>query len=352
MELYNKYDKETLAKQLAKENFERKTISFYRYVRIKNPVLLRDHLYEQWSKLGVLGRIYLANEGVNAQFSVPEPKLLAFVNNLESRKEFKDMAFKWALKDAPSFLKLKIKVKDKIVADGLDDKAFDASDVGNHLTALDFNKAMDENAIVVDMRNHYESEIGHFKGAITPQVETFKEELPKVKEILSEKKDQKILLYCTGGIRCEKASAYLKHHGFEDVNQLHGGIIDYAKQVKELGLENKFVGKNFVFDDRLAEPVSSDVIANCHQCGEPADVHTNCLNVACNLLFIQCNNCQQKYSNCCTPKCKAINALPEQEQVALRKGKKVKKLFNKGVTDPESLKIVILEQQKFGFQIE
>ncbi len=352
MQLHNKYDKHTLKQKLKKEHFERRTISFYRYVKIAQPEVLRDALYEEWSALGVLGRIYLAKEGVNAQFNVPEHYLDAFRENLESRVIFKDMPFKWALRNDDSFLKLKIQVKDKIVADGLNDASFDTSNVGKHLTAQEFNKAIDQKAIVVDMRNHYESEIGHFKGAITPQVETFKEELPKVKELLKDKKSEKILLYCTGGIRCEKASAYLKHHGFEDVNQLHGGIIDYAKQVKQEHLENKFVGKNFVFDDRLSEPISKDVIAQCHQCGESFDQHTNCANVACNLLFIQCENCKIKYGNCCTPKCKAINALPSDVQVERRKGKKVQKLFNKGVTNPDLLKNTIKKQEQEGFVID
>ncbi len=342
--LHNIHDKVTLKEKIGQENFTRVTISFYRYVAINDPIALRDQLYAEWNRLGVLGRIYLAKEGINAQFSVPKPNLEIFKASLQKHQAFEKMPFKWALKNDESFLKLKIQVKDKIVADGLNDSSFDASDVGQHLTAKEFNAAIDQGAIVVDMRNHYESEIGHFDKAITPQVETFKEELPKVKQILADKKGDKILLYCTGGIRCEKASAYLKHHGFKDVNQLHGGIIDYAKQVKEQGLENKFKGKNFVFDDRLSEPISDDVIAHCHQCGAKADQHTNCANVACNLLFIQCDACKSKFENCCTPSCKQINSLPEDIQKNLRKGKKEKKRFNKGVSDPMHLRSLIQKQ--------
>ncbi len=347
MILRNKYDTKTLRKKLLAEKFKRKTLSFYRYVRIPDPQKLRDDLFAEWSALGVLGRIYLATEGINAQINVPEHNVEAFKQNLESREEFKNMPFKWALEEKESFLKLKIKVRAKIVADGLPDDAFDFTNVGTHLSAKEFNEALNEpDTVVVDIRNHYESEIGHFKGAILPPVESFREELPAVVDLLKDKKDKKVLLYCTGGIRCEKASAYLKHHGFKDVNQLLGGIIDYAKQVKEENLENKFIGKNFVFDDRLSEAISEDVIANCHQCGKPCDHHINCANIACNLLFIQCDDCAKKYALCCTPSCMKINALPEEEQKELRKGKENKKRFHKGLSDPQQLMREIERQKK------
>ena len=138
-------------------------------------------------------------------------------------------------------------------------------------------------------------------------------------------------MYCTGGIRCEKASAYLKHKGFKDVYHLEGGIIKYARDAKEKGLHNKFIGKNFVFDERLNERITDDIIASCHQCGEPFDDHSNCKNKACNLLFIQCPKCAQKYSGTCTVECQTIAALPEEEQRELRKGKDTGvRIFSKG----------------------
>ena len=187
---------------------------------------------------------------------------------------------------------------------------------------------MENGATVVDMRNHYESEIGKFQAAICPDVETFKEELPKVKEILRGKEDKQILLYCTGGIRCEKASAYLKHHGFQDVNQLHGGIIDYARQLdQDVSLQNYYIGKNFVFDERRGERISEDVISNCHQCGSPFDTHVNCKNVNCNLLFLQCDDCKIKYENCCSVECIDIVRLPIEQQIKKRKGSTEKKMY-------------------------
>lgn len=326
MELYNKYDKKVLKEQLMAEDFKRITVSFYRYVIISNPHELRDELYREWAELNVFGRTYLANEGVNAQMSVPEHNWDEFVEKLHSRNYFKEIPFKIAVEDdGKSFYKLKVKVRNKIVADGLDDGAFDVTNVGNHLTAKEFNQALqDPNSIVIDMRNHYESEVGHFEGAVCPDADTFREELPQIEEFLEGKEEKKVLLYCTGGIRCEKASAYLKHKGYDDVNQLHGGIIDYARQVKAEGLENKFVGKNFVFDERLGERISEEIISKCHQCGEPCDDHTNCSNDDCHLLFIQCENCRDKYDGACKPECQVIANLPIEEQRKIRKGKEKK----------------------------
>ena len=327
--MFNKLSKQQGMQLLKQEDFKRKTISFYRYVILENPNKLRDELYADWLELGVLGRIYLAHEGINAQLSVPENNFLAFQTNVHANKYFLNMAFKIAVEDrGDSFFKLTIKVRKQIVSDGLKIDEYDVTNVGKHLTARQWNKAMDNGAIVVDMRNHYESEIGKFKGAICPDVETFKEELPAVKDMLKGKEKEPILLYCTGGIRCEKTSAYLKHYGFQDVSQLHGGIIDYARQLKQDdSLSNNYIGKNFVFDERRGERISEDVISNCHQCGSPFDTHVNCKNVNCNLLFLQCENCQTKYKNCCSIECIEISNLSTEQQKEIRKGSGKKKMY-------------------------
>jgi len=327
--MFNKLSKEQGLKLLEQEGFERKTISFYRYVIIDSPYELRDELYESWKELGVLGRIYLAHEGVNAQLSVPESNFDEFVKLVHANPFFTHMPFKIAVEDdGNSFFKLTIKVRKQIVSDGLSIDEYDVTNVGQHLDAKSWNNALEKGATVVDMRNHYESEIGKFKGAICPDVETFKEELPEVKKMLEGKEDEQILLYCTGGIRCEKTSAYLKHHGFQDVNQLHGGIIDYARQLdKDVTLNNNFEGKNFVFDERRGERISDDVISSCHQCGDPFDTHVNCKNVNCNLLFLQCDNCKEKYENCCSVDCIEIVNLPFEESKQLRKGSDNKKMY-------------------------
>ena len=327
--MFNKLSKKQGLKLLDKEGFERKTLSFYRYVIIDSPYELRDELYESWKELGVLGRIYLANEGVNAQLSVPESNFEEFVELVHANPFFKNINFKNAVEDdGNSFFKLTIKVRKQIVSDGLPTDEYDVTNVGNHLDAKSWNKALEKGATVVDMRNHYESEIGNFKGAICPDVETFKEELPKVKKMLEGKEGKKILLYCTGGIRCEKTSAYLRHHGFRDVNQLHGGIIDYARQLEQdVTLNNNFVGKNFVFDERRGERISEDIISSCHQCDKPFDTHVNCRNINCNLLFLQCDSCKEKYENCCSIECIEIVKLPLDEQKKLRQEKDKRSIY-------------------------
>ncbi len=324
MLLQNRVNKKELKKRIQEETVKRITASFYRYVIIDNPQELRDYLFAQWNSFNILGRIYIAHEGINAQMSVPALNWEAFKKNLFVDSRFTGVPFKIAVEDnGKSFYKLTIKVRHKIVADGLDDGAFDVTNVGKHLTAKDFNNAMENpDTIIVDMRNHYESEVGRFVGALCPDADTFREELPMVIEELKDKKDKKIIMYCTGGVRCEKASAYLKHHGFKDVNQLHGGIIDYVRQIKAENLPSKFIGKNFVFDERIGERITDDVIAQCHQCGSPCDTHVNCANDDCHLLFIQCEKCVEKMNGCCTPECMNIASLPVEEQQSLRKGRK------------------------------
>lgn len=324
MFLFNTSDKKILKQRLKEEPFRRRTLSFYRYVRIDDVQAYRDHLYREWSAMNVLGRIFIAHEGINAQLSVPENNYAAFVDFLNADQELKNVELKFAVEDdGKSFYKLIVRIKKKIVADGLkDDSGFDTSNVGTHLDAKKFNEAMQmPGTIVIDMRNHYESEVGRFENALCPEADTFREAINKAVELAEDKKENKILLYCTGGIRCEKASAWFRHKGFKDVNQLYGGIIAYARQVKAENLENKFRGKNFVFDERMGERISDEIISACHQCGNPSDRHVNCANDACHLLFIQCEQCAGKYKGCCTPKCMEVISLPVEEQKKLRKGK-------------------------------
>ncbi|MFC5047603.1 rhodanese-related sulfurtransferase [Aquimarina hainanensis] len=334
MQLYNKLSAKERAAIIDEAGTERLTLSFYQYAQIGNPEIFRNHLYIAWDDLDVLGRIYVAHEGINAQLSVPAPNFLKFKAHLDSVSFLKDVRLNIAREqDMKSFLKLKVKVRKKILADGLNDHTFDVTNKGVHVGAKEFNELISrEDTVLVDMRNHYESEIGHFKGAITPDVDTFRDSLDIIEEDLKEhKEDKNLVMYCTGGIRCEKASAYYKHKGFKKVFQLEGGIIEYARQVEEEGLENKFLGKNFVFDHRRAEPISDDVISNCHQCGKPCDTHVNCANEACHLLFIQCEDCAKAMDSCCSNECKEINSLPYEEQKALRKGKmNSNKIFKKG----------------------
>jgi len=334
MQLYNTLSAKERAALIEETGRERLTISFYRYAQIGNPLLFRNHLFIHWNELDVLGRIYVAHEGINAQLSVPAENFENFKDHLDSITFLKNVHLNIAVEqNNKSFLKLKIKVRRKILADGLNDATFDVTNKGVHVGAAQFNELIeDPNTLLVDMRNHYESEIGHFKNAITPDVDTFRDSLDIIERDLKDhKEDRKLVMYCTGGIRCEKASAYYKHKGFKNVYQLEGGIIEYMRQVKQKGLENKFLGKNFVFDHRRGERISEDIIANCHQCGSACDMHVNCDNEACHLLFIQCKICAERMNNCCCDSCKEVHALPYEEQKKMRRGKGISnKIFKKG----------------------
>ncbi|MEM1407475.1 MAG: rhodanese-related sulfurtransferase [Bacteroidota bacterium] len=333
MILHNRINKEVLKQQLRESQEERVTLSFYRYLNLSDVHSYRDQLYTDFHQLGVMGRIYVAQEGINAQISVPKENFESFNEYIAASETLRGIRLNIAVEDnGKSFFKLKIQIRKKIVADGLDDETFDVTKRGKHLTAQEFNTlANDPETVIVDMRNHYESEVGHFENAILPDVDTFRESLPIVEDMLSDRKDKNIVMYCTGGIRCEKASAYYKHKGFKNVFQLDGGIIEYTRQVSEKGLDNKFIGKNFVFDERLGERISDDIISQCHQCGKPADSHTNCKNDGCHLLFIQCDECAKKYEGCCTPECQEIIHLPDEEQKSLRAHKNLgRQVFKKG----------------------
>lgn len=334
MQLYNKLSAKERAALIDKAGDERFTLSFYQYAHIGNPELFRNHLFIAWNDMDVLGRIYVAKEGINAQLSVPATNFIAFKSFLDEIHFLYNVRLNIAIEqDNKSFLKLKVKVRNKIVADGLNDDSFDVTNKGVHVDAETFNTLIEqEDTVLVDMRNHYESEIGHFKNAVTPDVDTFRDSLDIIEDDLKDhKEDKKLVMYCTGGIRCEKASAYFKHKGFKNVFQLEGGIIEYARQVEQQQLENKFKGKNFVFDHRRGERISEDIISNCHQCGSPCDTHVNCANEACHLLFIQCESCASQMESCCSEECVEITHLSQEEQKRLRSGKgNSNKIFKKG----------------------
>ena len=330
--LHNRISQKELKERLLKETDPRTTISFYRYFPILDPAAFRDELYKNLDTLKVFGRIYIAHEGINAQISVPSANFDQFRTYLYSITHLDGVRLNIAVDDdGKSFWVLKIKVRDKIVADGITDPSFSMEKKGHYVNAEQFNSLTnDPDTIVVDMRNHYEYEVGHFENAIEVPSDTFRDQLPMVANMLEDKKKKNIIMYCTGGIRCEKASAYMLHRGFENVFHLEGGIINYANQIKQNNLSNKFHGKNFVFDNRLGERITDEVIAKCHQCGKPADTHVNCVNSACHLLFIQCEDCKKKYDGCCSKECQEVIHLPEEQQKVIRKGiDKGRNIFNK-----------------------
>jgi UPF0176 protein len=330
--LHNRVSQKELKQRLFEEKEPRTTLSFYHYFPVADPKEFRDELYKNLAELCVFGRIYVAHEGINAQLSVPTSRYASLRDYLYSIEPLDGIRLNIAVDDdGKSFWVLKVKVREKIVADGINDPSFDMQNRGKYVNAAEFNQLTnDPDTIVIDMRNHYEYEVGHFESAIEIPSDTFKEQLPMAAEMLKDARDKNIIMYCTGGIRCEKASAYMLHRGFRNVFHLEGGIINYANQVKEAGLPSKFHGKNFVFDNRLGERITDEIIAKCHQCGKPADTHVNCSNEGCHLLFIQCEECRIRWEGTCSQVCFDFIHLPVEEQKELRKGvDKGRNIFNK-----------------------
>jgi UPF0176 protein len=330
--LHNRVSRKELKTRALKDPTPRTTLSFYQYFPISDPNTFRDELYSDLSELGVFGRIYVAGEGINAQVNVTVEKLEQLRNKIHSIPGCENLRLNTAVHDeGRSFFVLDIKVRPQIVADGITDPDFDMQNRGKYVNAEEFNAMTAEgNAILIDMRNHYEFEVGHFRNALELPSDTFREQLPMAVDMMKDERDRNIIMYCTGGIRCEKASAWMLHNGFRKVYHLEGGIINYVNQVREKGLENRFIGKNFVFDDRLGERVTSDIISHCHQCGKPCDTHVNCVNDACHLLFIQCPECSLRFDSCCSEECREFKNLPGDEKKLKRKEfRKGHNIFNK-----------------------
>jgi UPF0176 protein len=330
--LHNKISSEELKQKMLAEIEPRTTISFYHYFPIQNPQEFRDFLYKNLDILKVFGRIYVAKEGINAQISVPTNNFESFKSFLYSIELLNGLRLNIAVDDdGKSFWVLKIKVREKVVADGINDPNFSMENKGRYVNAQQMNELLKDDAtVVIDMRNHYEFEVGHFEKAIEIPSDTFREQLPMAVDMMKGNEDKNIIMYCTGGIRCEKASAYMLHQGFKNVFHLEGGIINYAQQIKQNGLDSKFIGKNFVFDNRLGERITEDIISKCHQCDKPCDAHTNCKNDGCHLLFIQCETCAKQMDGCCTKECKETLHMPIERQKELRKGiENGNKIFNK-----------------------
>lgn len=235
--LHNRVSQAELKKRLYEETEHRITVSFYHYFFIEDPKQFRDELYKGLNEIRVFGRIYIAHEGINAQVSIPETNFEAFKTFLYSISSLNGLRLNIAVdNDGKSFWVLKIKVREKIVADGISDPAFDMANRGKYVNADEFNKLTDDpNTIVVDMRNHYEYEVGHFENAVEVPSDTFRQQLPMAAEMFDENKDKNIIMYCTGGIRCEKASAYMLHRGFKNVFHLEGrhySLRQYGERTK------------------------------------------------------------------------------------------------------------------------
>lgn len=282
-------------------------VAFYKYVRIEEADVFAIRHLKYCQRLGVKGRIIVADEGMNGQLSGTREQCAQYIADLTADERFKDVDFKiddWA---EPAFRKMHVRYKKEIVHSGLLD--IDPSqETGKHLSANDFKALKDrEDVVVVDVRSNYEHSVGKFKNALTFDIENFREFPDKVNE-LEQYKDKTVITYCTGGIKCEKASAFLLKKGFKDVYQLDGGIIKYAKEADG----EDFEGKCYVFDGRIVVDVNNvnpSVITNCHHCNTPTARYVNCANAVCNAKLIMCESCGWEWDGACSKECKEAAAI-------------------------------------------
>lgn len=274
--------------------------SFYKYVKIINPVYFRDKHEKFCNSLAVKGKILVAKEGINGSISGNKEQIEKYKKELLRNKLFKDIKFKDNLADSHPFKKTIVRIKKEVVTSGL---KVNLKNKGKYISPEQLNNLIEtKEAIIVDARNNYESKIGKFKNALTPDIETFKE-FKKVPKLLSKYKNKKIVTYCTGGIRCEKASAFLKEKGFKNVLQLEGGILNYINQFPD----KYFEGRCFVFDNRMSIPSGpqSKEISYCEKCHVPSGTYVNCSNVNCDKMFISCEECSKKMKGACSKSCLA-----------------------------------------------
>lgn len=282
-------------------------LAYYKFTKIDDPhELVRLHK-KFFKDRDVSARIYISEEGINGQMSAAKEDANAYMEWLRSFEPFKNLEIKIHHSTENVFPRITVKYRKQIVAF---DREVNIDLTAPHLSATEWDAMMKEeqNKVLIDVRNDYEWKIGHFKGSDLPDCDTFRN-FPAYTERLKERIDPKettVMMCCTGGIRCELYSAYLKEQGFEKVYQLDGGIIKYGMETKD----NQWQGKLFVFDDRMAVPINPNsdvdecgVIAECHFCQTAEDTYYNCANMDCNELFISCKNCIKTTKGCCCKEC-------------------------------------------------
>jgi len=277
---------------------------FYKYINLKNPgFIVNEHL--QWClQNDIKGRVFFATEGVNGTVSGLVDNIEKYKSHLMNYSEFKDLWFKEDNSNEHVFNKMHVRLKNEIVNGDLNEVSIEHS--GKKLPPQELLRLYQEKKdfVIVDARNWYESKIGKFKNAITPPMKNFREWKKVVDEDLNEYKNKTIITYCTGGIRCEKASAYMVERGFKDVYQLDGGIVNFIKKFPDTYWE----GGMFVFDERrVVNPNSKEElkhIAQCHFCGKPTSYYINCHNVDCDKIIISCHECKVEQDYCCSDKCR------------------------------------------------
>lgn len=314
-------------------------ISFYKFVGIERPDIVSELLQKTWWRMGIKGRVYVAREGVNAQLAVPENVLQDFYDAMngswtERGKTLVPSEVVGVFLNTDNvvhhseqpFEKLSVRPRDKVLADGLE-KPLDWNKAGNEVPADEWHRLLTEESddvVVLDCRNSYESDVGRFEGAEPLNTRTFRESWDFLEERLqNEDRGKKILTYCTGGIRCVKVNAFLEQKmGFTNTGRLEGGIVSYARKLKESGMleESAFKGVNHVFDGRMGEVITEDLLTRCTNCGQPCNLQTDCANSSCprpfdQRMFVQCVDCAATMNGACSESCRQVvksgGVLPE-----------------------------------------
>ncbi|PKC05065.1 hypothetical protein RhiirA5_486501 [Rhizophagus irregularis] len=296
---------------IAIEPNEWMTLSFYSFNLNVQLSLekLRENMLNKLEEMGLVGRIYIATEGINAQVSCPKEKLEELRKYCDEELNLKGTDFNFSTYHVKAFRKLNVKIRKQIVADRLESGSYDLSKQPVYLTPEEWHEVLSnskESPILIDMRNQYERQVqeciilGYFVNSIRPDVDTFRDSIKAMNEICEGKQNEKIYMYCTGGIRCSKAGAILLSNGFKSVYMLKGGITAYGRFIMENpSIISLYKGRNFTFDKRLGEPITDDIVSQCHSCGKPCGAYTNCRNKTCNLLFIQCEECKIRLKRTC-----------------------------------------------------
>lgn len=280
---------------------------YYKYVPIEDPEQFAAEHLEFCKQVGLRGRILVSHEGINGTVSGTIKQTQTYMDHMHADPLFADLWFKIDEAEGHAFAKMHCRPRKEIVSWKVDEEEdVDPNQVtGKHLSPTEWYEAMqDENVVIIDGRNDYEWDIGHFEGAIRPDVQATRDFPKWIRENLDQYKGKKILTYCTGGIRCEKLSGFLIKEGFEDVGQLHGGIVSYGKDPEMQGKGWK--GKLYVFDERIAVPVNpndDEIIATCSHCGKSSDRYVNCANPLCHTQHVHCEECEPQWKRSCSTEC-------------------------------------------------
>lgn len=279
---------------------------YYKFVPIKNHVAFAEEHLRFCKRLGVLGRIIVAPEGINGTISGTHEQTERYMEALRKDERFADIWFKIDEAENHVFQKMFVRAKDELVTFRVENPTDPNDLTGEYLSPKEFHELLQrEDVVVLDGRSDYEYDLGHFKNAIRPEVKSFREFPEWIRNNMAQYKDKKVLTYCTGGIRCEKLTGFMIQEGFHDVAQLHGGIVSYGKDPEVQG--KAWVGKCYVFDERIAVPINQaeeyTVVSTCLHCGTLSDRYVNCANLDCHKQHFCCEQCEPVYRRSCSPEC-------------------------------------------------